>query len=67
MKEEIRISGDVASRLRRAAEQYGFDPEGFVDYLLTVLLATAPVTQSKVHGQDDYTEVLERLKKLGYT
>jgi len=57
----------VAERLRAAAQEYGFEPEEFVDYLLGVLLAAGPAVPAKPQGQEeDYGEVLERLKRLGY-
>jgi Ser/Thr protein kinase RdoA (MazF antagonist) len=69
LEDEIRITGDVAARLREAAQQYGFDPERFVDYLLNVLLAAGPgpVAAPKKEDQAEFREVLERLKSLGYT
>lgn len=63
----MRISGEVARRLRGAAEEYGLEPEGLVDYLLTVLVAAPQAAPKKEEAQEDYSEVLERLKNLGYT
>jgi hypothetical protein len=67
IEDEIHISGDLAGRLRGAAERYGFDPEGLIDYLLNVLQGSEPIVPKKEQNQEEFVEVLERLKNLGYT
>jgi hypothetical protein len=66
-RDEVLITGALASRLRSIAEQYGFEAEGFIDYLLTVLQGVEPALPKKGRDQDEFVEVLERLKNLGYT